>query len=40
MRTRVRDEVLCAALDELASTVVAVMVLFAIMNVSIFLILG
>ena len=35
-----RDEVLLEALDELASTVVAVMVLFAVMNVTIFLILG
>jgi len=35
-----RDEVLLTALDELASTVVAVMILFAIMNVPVFLILG
>jgi hypothetical protein len=35
-----RDEVLLAALDNLAYTVVAVMVLFAVMNVTIFLILG
>jgi hypothetical protein len=35
-----RDEVLFAALDELAPTVVAVMVLFAVMNVPVFLYLG
>ena len=35
-----RDEVLLEALDELASTVVAVMILFAVVNVTIFLILG
>ena len=35
-----RDEVLFAALDKLASTVVAVMILFAIVNVSVFLKLG
>ena len=40
MRTRVRDKVLLEALDELASTVVAVMVLFAVVNVPIFLILS
>jgi hypothetical protein len=34
------DEVLLAALDKLAPTVVAVMVLFAIVNVAIFLKLG
>jgi hypothetical protein len=32
-----RDEVLLAALDKLASTIVAVMVLFAVMNVPVFL---
>jgi hypothetical protein len=36
----IRDEVLLEALDKLASTVVAVMVLFAIMNVTIFLVPG
>ena len=36
----IRDEVLLEALDELASTVVAVMVLFAVVNMAIFLILG
>jgi hypothetical protein len=35
-----RDEVWLAALDELASTVVAVMVLFTVMNVTIFLVPG
>ena len=35
-----RDEVLLAALDELAPPVVAVMVLFAVMNVPVFLYLG
>ena len=35
-----RDEVLLAALDKLASTVVAVMILFAVVNVAIFLKLG
>jgi hypothetical protein len=35
-----RDEVLLTALDELTPTVVAVMVLFAVMNVTIFLKLG
>ena len=40
-RSRVlRDEVLFEALDKLAPTVVAVMVLFAVVNVTIFLILG
>ena len=34
------DEVLLAALDKLAPTVVAVMVLFAVMNMPIFLVLG
>ena len=34
------DEVLLIALDELASTVVAMMVLFAVMNMPIFLKLG
>jgi hypothetical protein len=39
--TRVlRDEVWLAALDELASTVVAVMVLFAVVHMPIFLTLG
>jgi hypothetical protein len=36
----VRDTILLPALDKLASTVVTVMVLFAVMNVSIFLIFG
>jgi hypothetical protein len=35
-----RDEVLIAALDELASAVVAMMVLFAVVNVTIFLVFG
>jgi hypothetical protein len=35
-----RDEVLCEALDELASTIVAVMVLFTVVNMTIFLVLG
>src|SRR5262249_30128222 len=35
-----RDEILLIALDELASTVVAMMVLFAIVNVTIFLVFG
>ena len=33
-----RDDVLLAVLDKLASTVVAVMVLFAVMDVTIFLV--
>ena len=36
----VRDKILLQALDKLASTVAALMILFAVMNVSIFLILG
>jgi hypothetical protein len=36
----VRDQILLQALDKRASTVVALMVLFAVVNVSIFLILG
>jgi hypothetical protein len=36
----VRDKILLQALDKLASTVVALMILFALVNVSIFLILG
>ena len=35
-----RDKVLFEALDELASTVVAVMILFPVVNVPVFLILG
>jgi hypothetical protein len=35
-----REEVLLAALDKLASTIVAVMILFAVVNVPIFLKLG
>src|SRR2546421_10747990 len=35
-----RDEVLLAALDKLASTVVAVLLLHAVVNVAIFLVLG
>jgi hypothetical protein len=35
-----RDEVLLAALDKQASTIMAVMVLFAVMNVTVFLKLG
>jgi hypothetical protein len=35
----VRDEILLAALDELASTVLALVVLLAVMNVTIFLML-
>jgi hypothetical protein len=35
-----RNEVLLAALDKLASTIMAVMVLFAVVNVAIFLKLG
>jgi hypothetical protein len=35
-----RDAVRLAALDKLASTIVAVMVLFAVMNMTVFLILG
>src|SRR4029453_935615 len=35
-----RDEILLTALDEWASTVVAMMVLFAIVNVTIFLVFG
>ena len=35
-----RDEVLLEALDKLAPTVVAVMILFAVVNVTVFLILG
>jgi len=35
----IRDEVLLEALDELAATVVAWMILFAVVNVTIFLIL-
>ena len=34
------DEVLLEALDKLASTVLALMVLFAVVNVTIFLVLG
>jgi hypothetical protein len=34
------DEVLLAALDKLAATVLAVMVLFAVMDVTVFLVLG
>jgi hypothetical protein len=36
----IRDEILRAALDELASAVVALMVLFAVVNVAVFLVLG
>ena len=35
-----REDILLAALDELAPTVVAVMILFAIVNVTIFLVPG
>ena len=35
-----RDEVLLEAVDKLAATVVALMVLFAVVNVAIFLVLG
>ena len=36
----IRDELLLTALDELASAAVAMMVLFAIVNVTIFLVFG
>jgi hypothetical protein len=36
----IRDQRLLGALDELASTVLALMILLAVMNVTIFLILG